>query len=140
MLRILFSVVAYAVIAFPLAASAQGSEAPLGVHPQGSQTHWYDESCCNLTDCARIKVHIKDDHYIWTSWKWPQYEVRVPVDREKAAAENTNIMRSKDGDFHGCETLDGMYQPYEYRDNSYTPPVWTPTGVRALCLYVPDNT
>lgn len=139
MLRFLFAVVAYAVIAFPFAstATAQTSEAPLGVHPQGSQAHWYDGDCCNLTDCARIHVRIVDDHYVWESWRFPGYTVRVPIDKEAAAAQGVIIRISQDGDFHGCERETGVYGS---GDASGTwGGVWTVTGVEPLCLYVPGD-
>lgn len=123
MARFLFAVVAYAVIAFPSVAAAQTSEAPLGVHPQGSQTHWYDYDCCNMHDCAKIHVTIKNDRYVWQSWRFPQFTVSVPIDPEEAKREGVKVRPSQDGDFHGCEL------PRQTGASV--------TSVYALCLYVP---
>lgn len=105
-------------------AEAQDSEAPLGVHPHGSQTHWYPYQCCSGTDCARIKVTIRNDRYVWQSWRWPQFVASVPVDPSLAKHEGTNVHPSQDGDYHGCEI--------PIRDK-----FMTITGVKILCFFVP---
>lgn len=118
-------------------AAAQDAEAPLGVHPQGSQTHWYDEDCCNLTDCARIHVRIEADHYVWDSWRFPGFTVRVPVDPDVAADQGISIRPSRDGDFHGCERQRGVYTGLG--DESPWGFTWTQTGVEAICLFTPRS-
>lgn len=101
-------------------AGAQDAEAPLGVHPQGHQSHWYDRACCNLTDCARVDVWLEDGYYAWNSWRRPGVILRVPFD-------SPDIKPSQDGSYHGCENtmpIKDINPDDSYRDGVF-------------CLYVP---
>lgn len=105
-------------------AGAQDSEAPLGVHPHGGQTHWYSERCCNLKDCARVKVRIEGDYYVWDSWLFPG-EIRTVWIQDP-----DDIHPSQDTSFHGCE----YHLPPERLAEQFTP---NPTVDGVYCLYVP---
>lgn len=83
---------------------------------------WYSGACCNDQDCAEIQITARDGVYYWTSHRWPEYSVSLPVDSDK-------IKPSQDGNFHGCERRE-----YKMVDG-----ISIMIGVEARCLYVPPS-
>jgi hypothetical protein len=83
----------------------------------------YDLSCCNVVDCRQLdkdEIEETDTGFIWRS----KHSGKVHVYK----VGTTQIRRSKDEFYHGCETNPLM--------NSQGGEVME---ARPLCLYVPDR-
>lgn len=83
----------------------------------------YDLSCCNVVDCRQLdkdEVEETDDGFIWRS----KHSGKVHVYK----IGTTQIRRSKDEFYHGCET-----NPLVNSQGG------TVMESRPLCLYVPDR-